>query len=209
MTKSLSRGAVIVIEGADRVGKSTRAAKLVDNLTKSGERVQLLKFPDRETEVGSLISRFLRNECPLDDHAVHLLFSANRWESFARMRKTIESGTSLVIDRYAYSGVAYSVAKGMELDWCKQSDRGLLKADLVLYITLPEETTRSRPGFGDEIYERTDFQRSVRKCYEALQDDSWTVVSGDLPVDQLDQRLLREATKVLRSVANSPAEYLW
>lgn len=38
-------------------------------------------FPtERTTEIGQLISSYLVKEKNLEDHAVHLLFSANRWE---------------------------------------------------------------------------------------------------------------------------------
>ena len=33
------------------------------------------------------------------------------------LRTTLEAGTHVVCDRYAYSGMAYSVAKGMDLAW--------------------------------------------------------------------------------------------
>ena len=210
MTKKLIRGAVIVIEGADRVGKSTRATKLVDHLCKSGEQVQLLKFPDRETEIGSLIGRFLQKEIRMDDRAIHMLFSANRWEWFSKMKDCIESGISLVVDRYAYSGVAYSAAKaGMDLEWCKQADRGLLKADAVLYITLPDEIARLRPGFGDEIYEQSEFQTRVKKCYEMLRDETWISIAGDIPIEQLDQIILQQAKDTIEKVRSLPIQFLW
>lgn len=210
MTKTLLRGAVIVIEGADRVGKSTRAAGLVDRLTGSGERVQLLKFPDRETEIGGLISRYLQKATELDDRAIHLLFSANRWEWFSRMKQLIESGTSLVIDRYAHSGVAYSSAKpDMDLDWCKQSDRGLVKPDVVLYITTPDGVVSQRPGFGDEIYERSDFQTRVKKNYDLLRDETWVNISGDVPIDQLDDCIFQYAVNTITNVRTTAIQYLW
>ena len=210
MKATAVRGAVIAIEGADRVGKSTRAAKLVDRLSKSGERVQLLKFPDRDTEIGGVISRFLQQQVQLDDRAIHLLFSANRWEWFARMRQAVESGVTLVIDRYAYSGVAYSSAKpGLDLEWCKQADSGLIKADAVLYMTVPDEVADGRPGFGDEVYERSEFQRRVKKRYEQLHDDSWTVISGDAAEHLLDERLLAAARCAIERASKTPLAYLW
>lgn len=42
--------------------------------------VELWRFPDRETPTGSLIKAYLANAESLDDRAVHLLYSANRWE---------------------------------------------------------------------------------------------------------------------------------
>jgi len=40
-----SRGALIVFEGCDRVGKSTQCRKLVEALNKGGMRAELMKFP--------------------------------------------------------------------------------------------------------------------------------------------------------------------
>ena len=40
-----ARGALIVFEGCDRVGKSTQCRKLVEKLLGSGGSVKLMKFP--------------------------------------------------------------------------------------------------------------------------------------------------------------------
>lgn len=36
---------------------------------------------DRPTTIGKMINAYLTEEAELDDRAVHLLFSANRWEA--------------------------------------------------------------------------------------------------------------------------------
>lgn len=35
------------------------------------------------------------------------------------MESKLRSGISLIVDRYSYSGVAFSAAKGLDLEWCK------------------------------------------------------------------------------------------
>jgi dTMP kinase len=44
---------------------------------------------------------------------------------FVTCRSLMESkllgGTTLVVDRYSYSGVAFSAAKGLDIEWCKVS----------------------------------------------------------------------------------------
>jgi dTMP kinase len=45
------------------------------------------------------------------DEAIHLLFAANRWEMKEQILKDLKEGTTLICDRYAFSGVAYSAAK--------------------------------------------------------------------------------------------------
>ena len=47
----------------------------------------------------------------MSNEAVHLLFALNRWEMKSFILETLASGTHVICDRYAYSGVAYSVAK--------------------------------------------------------------------------------------------------
>ena len=211
MPPSISgRGALIVIEGADRVGKTTRAAKLVSSLTDEGIPVQALKFPERSTSIGSVIDQYLRGDIRLDDHAIHLLFSTNRWELFSEMKSLLESGISLVVDRYAYSGVAYSAAKpSLSLEWCKHSDCGLIAADCVLYITLSDEMTKTRPGYGDEIYEQSDFQTKVKKNYELLKDSSWVQLDGNVPPDELDSLILDISKKTIELSKKKALSFLW
>ena len=204
------RGALIVIEGADRVGKTTRAASLVNSLMRQGIQVESLKFPDRSTSIGSVIDQYLKGEVVLDDHAIHLLFSTNRWEMFPRMKSLLESGVSLIVDRYAYSGVAYSAAKpGLSLEWCKHSDSGLIAADCVIYMSVSDEVAKTRPGFGQEVYEETDFQAKVKKNYQILKDPSWIVLNGDNSCQHLDDQLLQIAKKTIDNVKDKPLSLLW
>jgi thymidylate kinase len=43
-------------------------------------KVKEIKFPDRTTQMGQIINKYLVDEIDMEDHAIHLLFSANRWE---------------------------------------------------------------------------------------------------------------------------------
>lgn len=85
---------------------------LVSFLENQGIPVQYLNFPARDTPIGNVINAYLKKDQELSNEGIHLLFSANRWEMQNKMRRLLESGTTLVVDRYSYSGVAYSVAKG-------------------------------------------------------------------------------------------------
>lgn len=61
--------------------------------------------------IGQHIDAYLTRKVDLPDRSVHLLFAANRWELESDMRRSLQAGITLVIDRYAYSGVAYTAAK--------------------------------------------------------------------------------------------------
>lgn len=49
----------------------------------------------------------------------------------ALMESKLTSGTTLIVDRYSYSGVAFSAAKGLDFQWCKVNS--LLEKTVVCY----------------------------------------------------------------------------
>ncbi|XP_057425937.1 thymidylate kinase isoform X1 [Lotus japonicus] len=184
-----SRGALVVLEGLDRSGKSSQCTRLVSYLEGQGINAELLRFPDRTTSVGQMISAYLTNTSQLDDHTIHLLFSANRWEKRSLMETKLKSGTTLIVDRYSYSGVAFSSAKGLNFEWCKAPEIGLLAPDLVAYLDISPEKAAERGGYGDERYEKLEFQKKVAQSYKVLHDHSWKVVDACQPIEDVEKQL--------------------
>eukprot|EP00891_Asterochloris_glomerata_P004422 jgi/Astpho2/4422/Aster-00039 len=187
-----SRGAFIVFEGVDRCGKSTQSRLLVDHLKGSGIAAELWRFPDRTIPSGKKVSAYLTGELELDDAAVHMLFSQNRWECREKLEQALMSGTSLIVDRYAYSGAAYTAAKqiaGLELKRCKAPDVGLPKPDLVIYLEMAVELAAGRGGYGEERYEKVAFQKAVQEQYSALKDSNWHVLDASQEIDSLQQQI--------------------
>ncbi|KAI4366915.1 hypothetical protein MLD38_022716 [Melastoma candidum] len=205
-----SRGACIVLEGLDRSGKTSQSTRLVSYLEGLGHSAELWRFPDRTTSVGQMISSYLSNESQLDDHTVHLLFSANRWQKRSLMERKLKAGTSLIIDRYSFSGVAFSSAKGLDFDWCKAPEIGLLAPDLVLYLDIPPEKAAERGGYGTERYEKLEFQRKVADCYKVLQDPSWKVVDAQLPIEEISKQVQEVGLKcVEQCLKGKQLSLLW
>lgn len=122
----------------------------VESLTANGRPARYINFPDRTTECGALINSYLTNKKEFNDETIHLLFTLNRWEAKSAMEKMLGDGITLIVDRYSYSGVAFSAAKGLDIDWCKAPEAGLIKPDLVLLLTMTAEAISERNGFGNE-----------------------------------------------------------
>jgi len=195
---AVKRGSLIVFEGCDRSGKTTQVKRLVDTLNKTGCTTEMMRFPDRNTGIGSVINSYLTCSEELDDRAIHLLFSANRWEKEKQIQRSLAAGTNIIIDRYAYSGVAFSAAKpGLSLNWCKQPDVGLPRPDLVVFMDVTEEVAKQRGGFGEERYEVAEFQRRVRQNYEQLKDETWVEVCADGTLEEVESKLLDIVNKEL------------
>lgn len=145
----LRRGAFIVLEGVDRCGKTTQVQLLVKHLLGIGLATVAMRFPDRSTMVGGLIDQYLQSKSEMDDRAIHLLFSANRWEAAPKLESYLQNGTTVVCDRYAYSGVAFSSAKptlAHDLAWCQACDVGLPAPDAVIFLDLTQDEAEQRGG---------------------------------------------------------------
>lgn len=69
-----------------------------------------------------------------------------------------------MVDRYAFSGVAFSSVKaGLSMEWCRQPDVGLPKPDLVCFLYADPEVLKNRGDYGAERYEEENFQKAVAK----------------------------------------------
>lgn len=181
----VARGHLIVFEGLDRSGKSTQCTRLVEHLRSQGKNVFHQRFPDRTTVIGQMINNYLSGSSQQEDHAIHLLFSANRWEAAESIKKHIEAGTTVVVDRYYYSGCVYSAAKQnptMDLAWCRYPEIGLPRPDLCLFLDISPEDASNRGGFGTERYEKQEMQDRVRELFQEMrthQDEGEDIVVID------------------------------
>lgn len=118
------------------------------------------------------------------------------------MQALLESGVSLVCDRYLYSGAAYSFANGLDLTWCLMCDDGLMKPDCVIYIDVLPEVASKRGEWGEERYEVLEFQEKVYDAYKVLSgcdDVEWVVVDGTKAKEQVAEIVLQECLRVLNS----------
>ncbi|XP_004597487.2 thymidylate kinase isoform X1 [Ochotona princeps] len=207
------RGALIVLEGMDRSGKTTQSRRLVAALRTAGHRAELLRFPERSTEIGKLLSSYLEKKSDMEDHSVHLLFSANRWERVPFIKEKLSQGVNLVVDRYAFSGVAFTSAKeNFSLEWCKQPDVGLPKPDLVLFLQLQLAEAAARGEFGLERYESRAFQEQALEGFQQLMSDTslnWKTVDASRSIEDVHEEIRVLSEEAIACAAWRPLGELW
>ncbi|KAK4409986.1 Thymidylate kinase [Sesamum angolense] len=93
------------------------------------------------------------------------------------MESKLKSGTTLIIDRYSFSGVAFSSAKGLDVEWCKKA--------------------AERGGYGGERYEQLEFQKRVAQSYKMLCDATWKIVDATLPFEDVEKQLREIVTECM------------
>ncbi len=184
---------LIVLEGLDGAGKSTQVKMLREYLQSVCPKVDYIHFPRYDAPVyGELISKFLRGDFgtieSVHPQLVALLFAEDRREAAPMIRKAIEEGSTVLLDRYVYSNIAYQCAKlGSDQEaealrkWIIDTEYGAFKLprpDLNLFLDVPiafveKSLTAHRDGNdrdylhgGSDIHETDiNFQRRVRDFY--------------------------------------------
>mmetsp|Transcript_8272 Transcript_8272/g.14973 ORF Transcript_8272/g.14973 Transcript_8272/m.14973 type:complete len:224 (+) Transcript_8272:63-734(+) len=222
----MNRGALIVFEGLDRSGKSSQARALVSELNaraipvaKSPNGNGVWCFPDRTTQIGKIIDSYLQSKSlsSLNLNSLHLLFSANRWERAQDIVNALNAGFNVVLDRYAFSGVVYSSAQGLDMDWALNSDQGLPRPDLLLFLSVSAEVAAQRGNYGAERYENVEMQTRVADQFQVLLDSAAVEnlrvsrINGDESQDAVHREILQVVLKTIERVKSigDPLGTLW
>ena len=118
-----------------------------------------------------MINSYLTSKTQQDDHSIHLLFSANRWEAAKGILNSISDGTTVIVDRYSFSGAVYSAAKDnpdLSLDWAWYPEIGLPQPDLIYFLDISSTDAAKRGGYGEERYETEKMQTRVKSLFTEL-----------------------------------------
>lgn len=110
---------LIVLEGLDGAGKSTQVKLLKEYLEQKNLKLKYLHFPRYDAPIyGDLISKYLRGDFgsieQVHPQIVALLFALDRKEAAADIRRWLEEGYTVLLDRYVYSNIAYQCSKILE-----------------------------------------------------------------------------------------------
>jgi dTMP kinase len=188
------RGKFILFEGCDHSGKTTQSKKLVKSLMELNIKTEYFCFPIRNTIIGNLIKQYLEKKIDFSPQVIHLLFSANRWEKKEEMEKLLNEGVNLVVDRYSFSGIVYSsIKENMEMDWCKNTEKGLLIPDMVIFCKSKPNNTRQ--GYGNERYEEDDIQQKILNYFNYFaKKGNWLFVENG-SIEELHEKILSKVKK--------------
>lgn len=217
----------IVLEGLDGAGKSTQATLLRDYLAARKQETRFLHFPRFDAPVfGALIAKFLRGDLgavnTVHPYLVGLLFAGDRHNAAAAIRRWIEEGHCVLLDRYVYSNIAYQCAKLTDAAERQTLRQFILdmeyryfaipQPDLTVFLDVPlahvaEKLCEARAGDDrrylhgkKDIHETSmELQRNVRQLYleQAALDPAFKIVDCADGDKALDPSLIFEKLKTL------------
>lgn len=167
------RGRFIAFEGIDGSGKTTQIAYLMKKLQKLGAKC-LETCEPTGLAAGKLLRSALTKQIKLDNRAIAALFVADRVDHLTNeengLLKTLESGCSVVCDRYCFSSYAYN-SVDTDMDWVINANSvctKLLVPDCTVFLDIDPDTALMRIAQGreaSELFETKERLTLVRENY--------------------------------------------
>lgn len=170
--QNCDRGLLVVVEGPDGAGKTTIVDSIVKTTTAAnnsgGDSAWIrYKYPDRTTTIGKKINDILTGKLTVPKSVELKFFADNRQEDKQGIIKAIMDGKNVIVDRYVYSSVAYTMTNQfqqainqlpvddfMTYKDIVKMDKGLPKPDIVLLI------------HGNHLDERSSAQAETKDGYD-------------------------------------------
>ncbi len=192
------RGKLIVLEGTDSSGKKTQVGLLEKRLRQDGKKIERMGFPAYDTKFGELVGRYLAGEFgskeEVGPEVGSMFFMMDRYQFKDKIRKTLESGTTIIMDRYTTSNIFQAAeAEGEERfriwEWVKAVDSRLPKPDMVIFLNVTPDISEKlfaqrevkNPLIGkggkDILEKDKAYQEKVRLLYlEIAKKEKWIVI---------------------------------
>ncbi len=150
----MGKGKFIVIEGVEGAGKSRQCQILADALTARGIETVATREPGGDPLGEKLRELVLSPEYAPDAITELYMYSAARREHLNNViLPKLESGVTVVCDRFTFSTLAYQgYGRGLELDFVRNVNYITTKPlviDLALFLDLPPEAGFERKGGAD------------------------------------------------------------
>lgn len=199
-------GRFIAMEGIDGSGKTTQATTLTQILNKEGKKAIFTKEPT-DGPIGKLVKQVITGKTEIPPVSFQYLFAADRQMHQQEIKKYLQDGTTVVADRYFWSGVAYGMVDREPAD--ENDDNLLLVAQSILsmyhqfivpdstfYLKISTETAMARLKQMDkekELYERQEILSKIANGYEFLAKTfpkEITVIDGEKSVDEVTKEIL-------------------
>ena len=77
-----------------------------------------------------------------------------------------------------------------------------------MYLTI--EQAMQRGQFGEERYEKEEFQRTVRETFLALKNPSWKIIDASKSIEEVEQSVRAAALAAIEEASKgTPLKTLW
>lgn len=186
------KGKIIVIEGTDGSGKATQTQLLLEKLEKENISCKVISFPRYNTPTGRIIGQCYLGKKGLGEGDISwfgeadkvnpkiasLYYAADRLAAKEEIERLINSGTTVILDRYVESNMGHQAGKERNAEkreeiikFINDFEYGMLnlpKPSLVIFLYMPLEKAvelRKKRGEGDGHESNIEHLKRAEETY--------------------------------------------
>jgi dTMP kinase len=213
-------GWLIVIEGPDRVGRTTHVNRLRTHLTRLGYAVAETGLT--RSDLASKGLRRAKDGNTLGSDAYNLFYAtdfADRLEN--QIVPALRAGFVMLTDRYIYSLIARAIVRGADRDWIKQVYSFSIKPDAVFHLRIRAHDlvprVLVRGGFdywesgmdlpmGPDLYESfINYQSQVIRELGRLEEEyGFEAIDATQSIEEVSNYLCTRVSELLGASAGAP-----
>ena len=152
---------LITLYGINNIGKSTQAKRLVKRLEEVGKEVVYVKYPVYDIgPTGPFINDVLRGGLQdVSEHELQMWFVLNRYQYQDQLKAHLAAGKIVIAEDYVGTGIAWGVAKGLDVEWLENLNKHLIKEDLAILFE-----GKRRMGAKEEVHVHEQNDELVARC---------------------------------------------
>lgn len=189
------KGKLIVIEGNDCSGKETQAKLLIEKLNDAGYETFTMAFPRYDTPTGKIVGgpllgkpqigeSFFEDPAQVPPKVAGLYYSADRLYHTPEIKRNLEEGKIVILDRYTISNMGHQGGKMSTKEERKEIfefyDKlefdmlGLVRPDGVILLHMPFENAKElmskRDEKKDRVEEDNEYLKHAERAYLEMKD---------------------------------------
>lgn len=179
---------MIAMCGIDGSGKTTQGKLLYDYYKKMGYKVKFIKQHTEDYYMNNDLKNYLYKEeyrTELVTKRIAVLSANDRVKQYNKTIKSkLDEGHIVIVDRYVYSAYAYSMARGLDLQWLMDINKFVPVPDITICIDVPvieaQRRIKNRKSLSIEENNKI-FLQLVRKNYlsqEWGENKAYFIVNG-------------------------------
>ncbi len=184
---------LIVFEGIDGCGKETQIKLLRE---KNPDSV-VFKYPTKSFQ---MLNDYLERKLELSPKSLFLLFLSDIANEQELVRVAMDSGKTVILDRYVFSTISYELAD-IHFPQAKKIVEGLgfLKPDKVILLDIPPEVSQERKMKQkklDRYEENREYLSRVRANFLRLEEErfltpNWHKVDASRSVEAVHAEIMK------------------
>ena len=113
------------------------------------------------------------------------------------MEEKLYNNYNIICDRYIFSGIAYSLANGLDYYFSSNTEQYLIKPDLTFYFDISiSETNKRRKSLKTDIYETSNFQSKVKEAYSKIKNKDWIIINAEQTPEEITNIILKHILNI-------------